>query len=256
MVKPLGLGYSAGMRLSEQVHLVGSGWLGYSLSDRHDGHVYLVDGGSGSFLVDAGCGLDPAAIAARVAAAQAPPVTDILLTHGHADHAAGAGALARLWGARISASPEVAGMLAEADEVATGLAQARAAGVYPATLSLAPTRVDRRLGDETFTIGSVRVRALPTPGHAVGHLCYVAELAGGRAAFTGDLVFARGRVAVLGTTETDVGALRDSIAAVAAAAPTALFPGHGSVALAGADEHLAVALEAFARGQLPPGLLP
>ena len=61
------------MRLSEHVHLVGSGWLGYSLSDRHDGHVYLVEGGTASFLIDAGSGLDTARIAARIEAAQVPP---------------------------------------------------------------------------------------------------------------------------------------------------------------------------------------
>jgi hydroxyacylglutathione hydrolase len=246
------------MRLSERVHLVASGWLGYSLSDRHDCHVYLVAGGSASFLVDAGCGLDAAGIAARISGLDVPAVTHILVTHGHADHAAGAGELARLLGgARVCASPEVARMLADADETATGLATARAAGVYPPHLKLAPIVVGRQLRDETWRIGDVTVRSLPTPGHAAGHLCFIADFDGGaRAAFTGDLVFARGRVAVLGTPDTDLMALKESIASVAAAAPTALFPGHGSVALTQAGEHLAVALDAFDRGALPPPLLP
>jgi hydroxyacylglutathione hydrolase len=244
------------MRLSEHVYLVGSGWLGYSSSDRHDSHVYLVAGQNSSFLVDAGCGLGAEVIAERIAGLGVPPVTSILLTHGHADHAAGAGVLAGLLGAEIWASPEVAVMLAEADEVATGLALARSAGVYPPHLRLRPAQVTRRLGDETLEIGSVTVRSLPTPGHAAGHLCFVAEIDGGLAAFTGDLVFARGRVAVLGTVDTDLAALRESIATVAATGPASLYPGHGSVALTGAGQHLAVALDAFSLGQLPPGLLP
>jgi hydroxyacylglutathione hydrolase len=245
------------MRLSERVHLVGSGWLGYSISDRHDSHVYLVDGGTASFLVDAGCGLDAEGIASRISGLDIPAVTHILVTHGHADHAAGAGELARLLGAKVCASPEVARMLAEADEEATGLATARSAGVYPPHLRLAPVQVHQQLGDETFEIGDVTVRSLPTPGHAAGHLCFIADFDGGvRAAFTGDLVFARGRVAVLGTPDTDIVELRDSIEAVAATAPAALFPGHGSIALTGAGKHLAVALDAFGLGALPPPLLP
>ncbi len=244
------------MRLSEQVYLVGSGWLGNSLSDRHDCHVYLVDGGSASFLVDAGCGLAAEAIAENISRTGAAAVTHILVTHGHADHSAGAGVLAGLLGAQVCASPEVAAMLGTADEDATGLALAREAGVYPPDLRLAPIDIDRLLGAETLTIGTVSVRCLPTPGHASGHLCYVAEVDGGRAAFTGDLVFARGRVAVLGTADTDLVALRESISAVAATRPTALYPGHGSVAVTDAASHLAVATEAFRLGQLPPALLP
>jgi len=243
------------VRLRERVHLVGSGWLGFGLTDRHDSHVYLLDGGTASVLVDAGCGLATGEIVDRVRATGAAPVTRILLTHGHADHAAGAGALARaLGGAQVCASPEVARMLGDADEAATGLDVARAAGTYPSHLSLAPTEVDAVTGP--IEVGDLRVTPIPTPGHAAGHLCYLATGPGLRAVFTGDLVFARGRVAVLGTRDTDLGALRDSVDAVAATRPDALFPGHGSVALTGAAAHLDIAVAAFDRGALPPGLLP
>lgn len=242
------------MRLLRRVHLVGSGWLGASLSDRHDSHVYLIDAGSCSLLVDAGSGLGVDAILARIELAAAPPVTHILLTHAHADHAAGAGELARRLGARIWASTQVADMLADADEDATGLAVARTVGTYPAGLTLKPATVDRRLGAETFTIGQVTVRALPTPGHAEGHLCFLADLDGVGAVFTGDLVFARGRVAIL--ADADLARLKESLALVAAAGPSVLLPGHGSVVLTGAGEHLGAAVRAFAEGRLPPGLVP
>ncbi|GAA1738108.1 MBL fold metallo-hydrolase [Luedemannella helvata] len=242
------------MRLMERVHLVGSGWLGYSLSDRHDSHVYLVDAGPASFLVDAGSGLATDAIVERVEAAGAPPVTHILLTHAHADHAAGAGELAGRLGAQLWAAAPVARMLAAADEVATGLAVARSVGTYPPSLRLRPITVDRTLATETITIGEVTVQAVDTPGHADGHLCYLVEFGGHRVLFTGDLVFARGRVAVL--ADADLGLLRASLERVAALRPTVLLPGHGSVAVTGAAEHLAVATRAFANGHLPPGLLP
>ena len=73
-------------------------------------------------------------------------------------------------------------MLIDADEV-TGLALARS-GVYPAALSLTPTEVHQAdFGDETFTIGAATVRCMPTPGHAVGHACYLVDVDGARAVF-------------------------------------------------------------------------
>jgi hydroxyacylglutathione hydrolase len=246
------------VRLFDRVHLVGSGWLGYSLSDRHDSHVYLIDGGTESVLVDAGCGLAAATIAEQVRAVNAGPVTRILVTHGHADHSGGAGALAALLGARVCASAEVVRMLADADEEATGLVQARADGVYPAHLRLRPTLAEQIAG--TIVVGDVAVTVLPTPGHAAGHLCFLARTPQRPALFTGDLVFARGRVAILDTPDTDVALLRRSIDELATLArdepSTALLPGHGSFALTGAADHLAVAVDCFDRGSHPPPLLP
>lgn len=46
------------MRLAERVHLVASGQLGVGLTDDHDCHVYLLDGGAEYALVDAGGGRD------------------------------------------------------------------------------------------------------------------------------------------------------------------------------------------------------
>jgi len=248
------------MRLLDRVHLVGGGWLGYGLSDRHDSHVYLVDGGSESVLIDAGCGLGTAAIVDRVAAARLEKSAGrVLVTHGHADHGGGAGALARALGAVVGASPEVATMLREADEDATGLAIARSVGTYPPHLRLEPSTVELELGAQALAVGDVSITVVPTPGHAAGHLCFLASDGDQQALFTGDLIFARGRVAILGTPDTDLTALRASIARLrelVGDAPTALLPGHGSIAVTGAQDHLDIALDCFARGALPPPLLP
>ena len=58
------------MRLTERVHLVGSGRTGFNISDPYDCHVYLVDGGS-----------------------ELARIGTILLTHAHADHAGWAAGL-------------------------------------------------------------------------------------------------------------------------------------------------------------------
>lgn len=247
----------APMRLTDTLHLVGSGWLGSSLSDAHDSHVYLLRDGERGVLLDAGCGLGAEQIVANIAATGLDParVEHVLLTHAHADHAAGAAALHRLLGARIWASAEVADIVSSGDEDRSGLAVARSAGVYPSGLRFPPVPVES-WPPGGLAVGGLAIEALPTPGHAAGHLCYRIATAGRTLLFTGDLVFSRGRIALLGTPDTDLAALRDSIAAVLAAGADALLPGHGSVVLNDAAAHLRAALDRFALGQLPPGLLP
>lgn len=245
------------MRIDPHVALVGSGWLGHSLSHPLDCNVYLVGGPERAVLVDAGCGLGTETLLANVERAGVRPevIEHVLVTHAHPDHAAGAGALAAAVGADVLASPAVAQVLREADEEAAGLAAARRSGTYPPELVMTPTAVSA-IGDGTsWELPGVRLQAVRTPGHAVGHLCFVLETERGRAVLTGDLVFARGRVAVLATPDTDVTALHASIRRVAAVAPDVLLPGHGELVLGDAGRHLDVALRALADEQLPPGLV-
>lgn len=51
------------------------------------------------------------------------------------------------------------------------------------------------------TYGAVEVLTLPTPGHTPGSVTYVVEAAGQRVAFTGDLVYAPGKVWSLAATQ-------------------------------------------------------
>ncbi|GGM35986.1 MBL fold metallo-hydrolase [Dactylosporangium sucinum] len=252
------------VRLTPRVTLVGSGTLGFGLTDPHDSHVYLVDGGTDAVLVDAGCGLAADRIAANVRSCLgARQVSRILLTHAHADHAGGAADLARLLGATVMALPPAAAIVAAGDEDASGLRIARRAGVYPPELRPAPVPVCPLEADE-LAVGALTLGIHPTPGHAAGHCCFsLADAdadadadAGSRALFSGDLVFARGRVAVLATPDTDLRALGQSLRTVAALRPDVLLPGHGAPVLREAHTHLRTAVEHLDRGALPPGLLP
>lgn len=244
------------MQLAEGIHLVGSGRLGFSTSHDLDCHTYLVANDRDAILIDAGCGLGQELILSSIDAAGVPHahVAMILLTHAHPDHAGGAAGLAQALGAEIVASAEVATMLAGPDEEAIGLEAARIAGTYPPDFTVPATRVGT-VAAGTIRVGGLAVETLQTPGHARGHLCYLIERRRSRYLFSGDLVFARGRVVVLGTHDSDVGLLAHSIETVAAAGADALLPGHGEVVMHEAGNHLSIAVECFRRGQLPPSLL-
>lgn len=246
------------MNVLPGVHIVGSGSLGLSITHRDDCHVYLVVSEDDAVLIDAGCGGDTDGIVAQITASGTDPamVSRILVTHAHPDHAAGAHELARVLDAQILADPVVADILRRGDADAAGLTTARSAGLYPPPVALHPTSVTDLDDATSIDVGSVRLRAVATPGHAAGHLCYLAEFSDRSALFSGDLVFARGRVAVLAMPDTDIPALAASVRKVHALQPQALLPGHGTVVLQHADEHVDVAVQCFDRGELPPPLLP
>lgn len=97
----------------------------------------------------------------------------ILLTHGHFDHIGGAERLRDVTGAPI-ASFETEAALAADPKINGSLMMLRR--------PIACT-VDRLLQDrETFTVGTVPVTVLHTPGHTAGGCCYITP----EAVFTGD----------------------------------------------------------------------
>jgi hydroxyacylglutathione hydrolase len=245
------------MKIAERIHLVGSGQLGFSLTDDYDCHVYLLDGGDECALIDAGGGRDTAGILAQIEGDGIDPrrVRTLLLTHAHADHAAGAAALRERLGLKVLASPTVAGYVREGDERAISLDVARRAGVYPTEFVFPPCPVDGELADgATVRVGDLTLEAVETPGHAVGHLSYVLRRNGLTSVFCGDAVFFGGKILLQGTWDCSVQDSIRSVERLAALSVDGLFPGHLTFVLRQGRRQIARAMDAIAN-LLPPSQL-
>jgi glyoxylase-like metal-dependent hydrolase (beta-lactamase superfamily II) len=167
--------------------------------------------GGPSVVVDPGP-LDDAHLAA--VAAEAGDVCAVLLTHGHADHAEGARALAERVGCGVRA-------------------------LDPA----------HRLGDEGLTdgdvvaVGGLELRVVATPGHTADSLSF--HLPADDAVLTGDTVLGRGTTVVAhpdGKLGAYLGSLRRLRALAEEHGVTGVWPGHGPVlddALGVLDRYLA-----------------
>jgi glyoxylase-like metal-dependent hydrolase (beta-lactamase superfamily II) len=133
-------------------------------------------------------------------AAAGQQVAQILLTHSHPDHSAGAAAFAALTGAPVRAAD-------------------------PAF----------RLGDEglapgdTITAAGCEIGVVATPGHSADSVCL--HLAADHALLTGDTVLGRGTTVIAGDGNlTDYLATLDQLRNLTdQAGLTALLPGHGPV---------------------------
>src|SRR5918995_3054919 len=189
------------MRITEQIALVASGANGLGLSNQLDCNVYLIDGGRESALVDAGCGLEPERILARIEMSGIDPQTinQVLLTHCHADHSAGARFWSETLDAAVVAPQQSAAALRSGDEDVINLKRARAAGVYPADFSLSPIPVSRSVDEgDLIRVGSLQLEVLRTPGHSFDHVAYL--LCGDDAEpllFGGDVLLTDGRIMLL-----------------------------------------------------------
>lgn len=245
------------VHLSTHVALVGGGSLGAELSHPSDCNVYLVHHEGRGVVIDAGCGLGADDVSSAIGDVLGPNgvVSGILITHAHADHAAGAAGLAARWDAPVWASDIVARVLDGSDPATSGLAQAKAAGLFPPEVEFVPVASELLTDGREFHLDRCVLRAVSTPGHADGHYAFLLNTPQETAAFTGDLVFARGMVVLLDSPRSDPAQLHESLRRVADAAPARLYPGHGTPVLRRAGSHLRRALEPLAAGRPAPSFI-
>ena len=244
----------SGVRPTERISVVGGGENALGISHPLDPNVYLLSGGNELALIDAGVGLDEAEILANVRSLgfQTEAIRHILLTHAHADHSGGAAALAQMLDACVYLSEIESPALEAGDEDALGLTIARRNGFYPENYRLRPCTVQEQVhAGQQIRCGDLEVSVLATPGHSAGSVCYLVETDHGRALFTGDTVFAGGKISLLVCPGSDLLALATSINNLAGLEVTSLLPGHGLFALRRGQDHIDQAVRAF-NSMVPP----
>jgi glyoxylase-like metal-dependent hydrolase (beta-lactamase superfamily II) len=245
------------MKLTDRVYLVGSGAFGLNLTDDYDCHVYLVDGGSEAALIDGGGGRDTSAIT-RIIEDDGIPldrVRYLLLTHGHADHAAGAALLREALGLQVLASPDIANALQKGGGRGIALDLAKEAGMYPEDFSFQPCPVDGELKEgQKVVVGDCELLVMETPGHSMGHLSFLMDSEGVQYLFSGDAVLWGGRIVLLSSPDSDLQAYIRTIKKLSGFSVDVFLPGHQCFSLRDGQRHLDTAMAALKAMSVPPNL--
>ena len=154
-------------------------------------------------LIDAGTG-DPRHLDSVAAALGDATLFQVLVTHGHSDHASGVTAIAaRMPRARFLKMP------------------------WPGRDDMYPVSWRPLADNDVVQAGDTSLLALHTPGHAPDHVCFFHEET--RSLFCGDLVQRGGTIWIPGNEQGDVAAYITSLERALALDPARVFPAHGPV---------------------------
>jgi len=190
-------------------------------------NVYAIRRGDEAILIDSGTGL----VAGHLGDIGVRTVAHVLHTHHHRDQCQGSTRL-HAAGARLWAPEYEADLLGDPEGMWQGRPllnsySGRSDRFSPLTgLPLAGTLLDYG----TWEWGDVRLTVLPVPGHTLGSCALLWD---GMAAFTGDLLYAPGKVWSMGTFQYNYngcgGALLSirSLQMLRHASPAVLLPSHG-----------------------------
>lgn len=245
------------MRLTDRVYVVGSGSLGFDLTDEYDCNIYLLDGGGEAALIDAGAGRDVPSILKIIESDGVPldRVRYLLLTHAHADHAGGAARLREELGLQVFVARDVAEFLRRGDENGISLDVARKAGGYPPDYRFQACPVDRELGErQKVIVGDCELLVMETPGHAAGCLSFLMKRKKQQYLFGGDTIFFGGRIVLQSIYDCDLQAYVRTIGRLSTLSVDLLLPGHWCFSLRNGQRHIDTAMEVVKRLGVPPNL--
>lgn len=154
-------------------------------------------------LVDAGTG-DPRHLAALETALAGRPLAQVLVTHGHGDHASGAPAIVgRMPGVRCRKMP------------------------WEDRDSLWPVSWEPIADGEIIAAGDASLVTVHTPGHAPDHVCFFHEPT--RTLFSGDLAVKGSTVWIPASHGGDLADYLGSLERILALKPRRMFPAHGAI---------------------------
>lgn len=150
--------------------------------------AYVVETSEGLVLIDTGLDKDAGALRGQMASLGLDwrRIRAIFLTHVHGDHTGGAEYLRAATGAKIHVGKADAAILH-----AGGPREAFFSTFpMPASITPTPTTVDVELSDEQIVaVGDASIRALVSPGHTPGSVCYLMERGEQRVLFSGDVIW-------------------------------------------------------------------
>ena len=245
------------MQLTDELYLVGSGHLGFDLTDPYDCNVYLVDGGGELALVDGGSGMGVEQIQDQIVkhGFALESVRHLLLTHYHPDHGGGAWRWKERmpWLSIVGSADTQSHLADQSGDGGEIMARAKRHGYYPDDYLLHPGEINRVVVDgEAIQIGRVSLMARETPGHCDGHTCYQGHIAGGNAIFTGDMIYTGGRISSQVVPDCRIALYMESLERFRAAEIDGFFPGHYDFSLRYGQRHFDRALSYVDRLAIPP----
>jgi glyoxylase-like metal-dependent hydrolase (beta-lactamase superfamily II) len=193
-------------------------------------NVYALVADREAVLIDFGAGT----VLDRLDEIGADRVTDVLLTHHHRDQAQGL-PKAVAHGARIWVPPSERELF---DQVSAHWQQRELYNYYDLRQDrfslVEDVPVTGPVSEyQTRRYGAFDVTALPTPGHTLGSVTYLVDLAGRRLAFTGDLIYGPGKVWSMAALQWSYSEVEGAYASVLSLyelrrrAPDLVLPSHG-----------------------------
>jgi glyoxylase-like metal-dependent hydrolase (beta-lactamase superfamily II) len=187
-------------------------------------NCYVVAPASGGPAVVIDAPPDPEGVGAILAKHDLTPVA-LLVTHGHIDHAGGAGAVVRATGVQAYVHPDDDYLtLHPVDQLrmlfGVAIDENEAAPFAP------PDRYEALAGGQQLELAGLTFEVLHTPGHTPGHCCFLLRDDG--VLFSGDQLFA-GSIGRTDLPGGDYDTLMQSMVSQVLPLPedTEVLPGHG-----------------------------